>query len=175
MIQTREGLPIAHQVHAGNIGEVTTLLPMIEATIKRYRLKRVILIADRGLLSLDNLTAVEGLKSASGEPIEYVLAVPGRRYGEFAELVGAVSFAGVWAKPAGKNDAWCWRMTPTVRKNSAWRVRSPSQRWRPKAIAWPPAWMRKTKGQPQRGRRSNDRRAYLKFSEMIKAGVCRAS
>ncbi len=92
VIQTREGLPIAHQVHAGNIGEVGTLLPMIQATVKRYRLKRVILIADRGLLSLDNLAAVESLTSASGEPIEYVLAVPGRRYAEFADLVGGVAF-----------------------------------------------------------------------------------
>ena len=92
VIQTREGLPIAHQVHAGNIGEVGTLLPMIQATVKRYRLKRVILIADRGLLSLDNLAAVESLTSASGEPIEYVLAVPGRRYAEFADRVGDVAF-----------------------------------------------------------------------------------
>ena len=27
VIQTAQGLPIAHQVHAGNVGEVTTLIP----------------------------------------------------------------------------------------------------------------------------------------------------
>ena len=169
VIQTREGLPIAHQVHAGNIGEVTTLLPMIEATIKRYRLKRVILIADRGLLSLDNLTAVESLKSASGEPIEYVLAVPGRRYGEFAELVGAVSFA------EGVGET-LWQERRLVLANDADRAQE-QRLAREAAIAALEAegdrlatrLDAQDQGQPQRGRRSNDRRAYLKFSEMIKA------
>lgn len=87
VIQTAQGLPIAHQLHAGNIGEVGTLIPMIEAALARYALKRAVLVADRGLLSLDNLAAIEALRTPAALPIEYILAVPGRRYGEFAELV----------------------------------------------------------------------------------------
>ena len=90
VIQTAEGLPIAHRVHAGNVGEVSTLVPMIEDTLQRYRIARVVLVADRGLLSLDNIEAIEALRTPAGKPLQYVLAVPGRRYAEFAELVHAV-------------------------------------------------------------------------------------
>lgn len=93
VVQTADGLPIAHQVHAGNMGEGSTLPPMIERTLKRYPIRRVVLIADRGLLSLDNLTQIEALKTAKGEPLEYILAVPGRRYGEFADLIAATALA----------------------------------------------------------------------------------
>ncbi|MGH8113477.1 MAG: hypothetical protein ACREPS_00270 [Rhodanobacteraceae bacterium] len=62
---------------------------MIERTLKRYPIRRVVLIADRGLLSLGNLAQIEALKTANGEPLEYILAVPGRRYGEFADLIAA--------------------------------------------------------------------------------------
>ena len=169
VIQTREGLPIAHQVHAGNIGEVGTLLPMIQATVKRYRLKRVILIADRGLLSLDNLAAVESLTSASGEPIEYVLAVPGRRYAEFADRVGDVAFV----DGVGETR---WQDRRLVLAHDA--VRAEEQRQaREAAIAALEAegdrlatrLDAQDEGTPQRGRRSSDRRAYLKFSELTKA------
>jgi len=89
VIQTAEGFPIAHEVHADNVGEVTTLLPVIEQTIARYALKRLVLLADRGLLSLDNLAAIEALKTHAGAPVEFILAVPGRRYCEFAEVARA--------------------------------------------------------------------------------------
>ena len=52
LVQTADGLPIAHEVHAGNTAEAKTLLPMIRGLLARYPLKRVVLIADRGLLSL---------------------------------------------------------------------------------------------------------------------------
>lgn len=90
VVQTAEGLPIAHQVHTGNTGESATLLPMIKAIIQRFPIKRGVLVADRGLLSLDNLEAVEGLKTAKDEPLEYILAVPGRRYRDFATMVAPV-------------------------------------------------------------------------------------
>src|SRR5690606_8275318 len=96
VIQTAEGLPIAHQVHAGNAGEVSTLLPAIEKAIAQYRIERVVLVADRGLLSLDNLDAVERLRTAKGAGVEYILAVPARRYADFGERVAGMRFdAGV--------------------------------------------------------------------------------
>lgn len=84
--QAAEGLPIAHQVHAGNTGEVGTLIPMIETTLVGYPIKRVVLVADRSLLSLDNLADIEALKIPGGQPVDYILAVPGRRYSEFSEI-----------------------------------------------------------------------------------------
>jgi len=55
LVQTAEGLPIAHEVHAGNTAEAKTLLPMIRGLLERYPLKRVVLVADRGLLSVSNI------------------------------------------------------------------------------------------------------------------------
>ena len=169
VIQTREGLPIAHQVHAGNIGEVTTLLPMIQATVQRYRLKRVILIADRGLLSLDNLAAVESLTSANGAPIEYVLAVPGRRYGEFADLVGGVSLVDGVGETRWKDRRLVLAHDPMraeeqrqAREAAITALEAEGDRLAARLDA-------QDEGIPQRGRRSNDRRAYLKFSELTKS------
>lgn len=48
---------------------------------------RAIISADRGLLSLDNLDALSSITLPSGQPLEFILAVPGRRYGEFTELL----------------------------------------------------------------------------------------
>ncbi len=82
VVQTADGLPIHHEVFAGNTGETTTLLPTLEKVLARYPVRRVVLVADRGLLSLDNLEALTALR-VGDRPLEFILAVPGRRYGEF--------------------------------------------------------------------------------------------
>lgn len=90
IVQTAEGLPLYHQVFEGNTGETTTLLPTIKTVLERYpSIRRLILIADRGLLSLDNLDALRAIRLSSGEPLEFILAVPGRRYYEFSDLLHA--------------------------------------------------------------------------------------
>ena len=86
VVQTSDGLPIYHEVFAGNTAESPTLVPTLKILLTRYpSIRRVILVADRGLLSLDNLDALSEIRLQSGEPLEFVLAVPGRRYAEFAE------------------------------------------------------------------------------------------
>lgn len=82
VVQTADGLPIHHEVFAGNTGETTTLIPTIEKVLARYPIKRVVLVADRGLLSLDNLEAVSQIRIGE-QALEFILAVPGRRYSEF--------------------------------------------------------------------------------------------
>ena len=98
LVQTGDGLPIDHQVHAGNTAEARTLLPMIRALVARYPLKRVVLVADRGLLSLSNLDELAQLQDtlqAEGIKIrlEYILAVPAARYGEFAQSLRVMAKA----------------------------------------------------------------------------------
>ena len=90
LVQTADGLPIAHEVHPGNTAEAPTLLPMIRDLLKRWPLKRVVLVADRGLLSLNNLQENERLQAeldaqGAGVQVQYVLAVPAMRYGEFED------------------------------------------------------------------------------------------
>jgi len=88
VVQTGDGMPIYHEVFAGNTAESPTLLPTLKTVLERFpSIRRVVLVADRGLLSLDNLEALSAIRLASGEPLEFVLAVPGRRYSEFVDLL----------------------------------------------------------------------------------------
>jgi transposase len=60
----------------------------LKTVLERFpSIRRVVLVADRGLLSIDNLEALSEIRLVSGEPLEFVLAVPGRRYSEFAALL----------------------------------------------------------------------------------------
>jgi hypothetical protein len=78
VVQTTEGLPIHHAVFAGNSAETHTLVPVIEQVLARFPIRRVVLVADRGLLSLDNLEAIRQI-TVQGQPLEFLLAVPARR------------------------------------------------------------------------------------------------
>jgi hypothetical protein len=90
LVQTAEGLPIAHEVHPGNTAEAKTLLPMLRGLLARYPLKRVVLIADRGLLSTANIEELNKLQAQLQQEgpevaVQYILAVPAARYGDFAD------------------------------------------------------------------------------------------
>lgn len=89
VVQTADGLPIHHEVFAGNTAEAPTLSPMLESVLGRFpHIRRLVVVADRGLLSLDNLEQLSKLRvGALGAPLEFILAVPARRYGEFEPLL----------------------------------------------------------------------------------------
>ena len=174
VIQTAEGLPIAHEVHAGNVGEVSTLLPAIEKAIARYRIERVVLVADRGLLSLDNLDAVEALRTATGQAVEYILAVPARRYADFGELATNMPL------DAGVGES-TWQGRRLVVAHDSGRAAEQSARRRALIASIEAEGERMARrldeadaGQPLRGRKSTDRRAYLRFCEAVsEAGLSR--
>ena len=113
VVQTAEGLPIAHRVWQGNTGEAATLKPVIEEVLAQFAVRRIVLVADRGLLSLDNLAQLQqmkvgGAKKPNAQPLEYILAVPGRRYAEFAELLQPI------------HDAHCSNATDEVIGQAKW-------------------------------------------------------
>jgi len=127
VVQTADGLPIHHEVFDGNASEGQTLLPVLERLLGRFpHIRRLVLVADRGLLSLDNLDALEALELPAGpdgpRTLEYILAVPGRRYGEFepvlqdfqakvitqARQAQVLRDAGQPATPAETVDEACW-------------------------------------------------------------------
>lgn len=89
VVQTAEGLPLYHEVFDGNTAEVTTLKPTIEKIVARFPVKRVIAVADRGLLSTDNLAELQAISLPGGGTLEFILAVPGRRYTDFVDLLDA--------------------------------------------------------------------------------------
>lgn len=87
VVQTADGLPLYHEVHTGNTAEVKTLLPTLKKVLARFPIKRVIVVADRGLLSTNNLEDLQAIRLPGGAPLEFVIAVPGRRYGDFVDLL----------------------------------------------------------------------------------------
>lgn len=87
VVQTADGLPLYHEVFDGNTGEVSTLMPVIEKIVQRFPVKRIIVVADRGLLSIDNIEQLQAISLPGGAPLEFILAVPGRRYTDFVELL----------------------------------------------------------------------------------------
>lgn len=88
VVQTADGMPIYHEVFAGNTSEGPTLEPTLQKVLSRYpHIRRLIVVADRGLLSLDNIEALGKLRLNGEQPLEFILAVPGRRYGEFEEVL----------------------------------------------------------------------------------------
>jgi transposase len=81
-------LPLYHEVFDGNQPELPTLMPKLKKVLSRFgHIKRLIVVANRGLLSLDNIDELGKIKLPSGQALEFILAVPGRRYGEFVEVL----------------------------------------------------------------------------------------
>jgi len=98
VVQTADGMPIYHEVFAGNTAEAPTLEPTLKKVMARYpHIRRLVVVADRGLLSLDNIEALSKLRLAgktsgsADQALEFILAVPGRRYGEFADLLEPIN------------------------------------------------------------------------------------
>ncbi len=90
VVQTADGMPIHHEVFEGNQAEAPTLLPTLKKVLERYRyIRRLVVVADRGLLSLDNIEELQRITLPDGQPLEFILAVPGRRYGEFTDILQA--------------------------------------------------------------------------------------
>jgi len=69
----QNGIPIAHEVLPGNTPDVEAFLHCIEACKKRFNLRRVVLVGDRGMASEKTIAAIE----EAG--LEYILGVKMRR------------------------------------------------------------------------------------------------
>lgn len=109
LVQTAEGIPLYHEVFEGNTAEVSTLKASLQKVMDRFPVRRVIAVADRGLLSIDNLAELQAMRLASGEPLEFILAVPGRRYGEFAELLEPINQAAAESDQAEIIGVQAWQ------------------------------------------------------------------
>ena len=170
LVQTAEGLPLDFDVFEGNVAEVKTLLPMLERCVKRYPIKRVIVVADRGLLSLDNVAEVERLQIAEGRTLEYILAVPAGRYRDFATVIDGLTFAEV--KDSVREGELEGRRV--VVAHDPERAKEQTERRREKLTAlteFGDALAAKLDAQDaggnERGRRASDRGAYTRFSREV--------
>lgn len=73
VLMSRDGFPIAHEVFPGNTAEVETFRHVLADVRKRFELGRVILVADRGMVSEKVLREIE----EAG--LEYIVGVRMRR------------------------------------------------------------------------------------------------
>ena len=67
MIVSHHGLPVAYETFEGNTYEGSTLIPTLEKLRKKYKISRVILVADSGLINKDNVDKI----AATG--LEYII------------------------------------------------------------------------------------------------------
>ena len=59
LLVTGEGLPVGYKVFGGDTYEGHTLVPVLEELKRDYQIKRVVFVADSGMLSGDNLNHLE--------------------------------------------------------------------------------------------------------------------
>jgi transposase len=75
------GRPICSEMWPGNTADVTTLIPVVTRLRERFRLNRVCVIADRGMVSAKTVATLEA------EKIEYILGVREKRSVEIAAVL----------------------------------------------------------------------------------------
>ena len=59
LMVTREGLPIGYEVFPGATYEGHSLVPVLQDMQRRHQVERTVCVADRGMLSADNLDAMD--------------------------------------------------------------------------------------------------------------------
>jgi hypothetical protein len=70
VVQTAEGLPIYQEVFDGSQADAPTLLPTLKKVLARFgHINRLIVVADRGLLSLANIDELGKIKLPSGQTL----------------------------------------------------------------------------------------------------------
>jgi hypothetical protein len=170
VVQTADGLPLMHTVHPGNVAETKTLQGMLKTVLQRFPVERVILVADRGLLSLENigeLTAVAE-QTAGGRTLEFILAVPARRYAELVE-----TFRGLAFDEAGQAES-TFAGHRLIVAHDPLRAEEQSTRRRARITALEDMADKmvarldaQDEGQTARGRRASDRGAYSRFTRAV--------
>lgn len=104
VVQSAEGIPLLHTVAPGNISEAATLRPMLEHLLKRFDLARLVVVADRGLLSLDNIAQIRALALEKQRQVDFILAVPARRYKAMPALMAELHYTEGLAETCFENE-----------------------------------------------------------------------
>jgi len=195
VVQTAEGLPSTlllepmaqpyrlHTVHPGNMAETKTLQAMLKTVLQRFPVQRVILVADilvvnilvadRGLLSLDNIGELTAMADQGGRKLEFILAVPARRYGELVETFHGLPFCDVSLTEEGLAEAtFAGHRLIVAHDPDRAALQSAKRRNRiadlgtmaEKLVARLDA---QDAGETARGRRASDRGAYSRFTRAV--------
>jgi transposase len=175
VVQTADGLPIYHEVFDGNTAEGKTLLPILKKVMERFpNLRRLILVADRGLLSLDNLEELGKLTLPSGQALEFILAVPGRRYSEFVDLLNPLqqqciqASAEITAEVAWNELRLVLAHDPATALEQRQRRQAKINELQSQANAWVGKLDEQDLGAKKRGRKLSDSGAKARFYHEVR-------
>jgi len=83
LLVTDEGIPIAHKVFEGDKADKATVIDTINHLKRRFNLKRVIFVADRGMVSEANLDYIKE------QGFSYIVTLKKRRLNEAKEAIDA--------------------------------------------------------------------------------------
>jgi hypothetical protein len=102
LLCTGDGIPIAHHVFAGNTADVSTLPDVLEDLARRFGVGRICVVADRGLISEDNVQVV------AGQGFDHVLATRLHRDPTCTEALTASAQPDIlWVPVPAANSAAC--------------------------------------------------------------------
>lgn len=59
IIMSKEGMPIGHEVYPGNTNDVNAFKEMIKAVNLRFKIRRVIIVCDKGMITQKNIRVLE--------------------------------------------------------------------------------------------------------------------
>ena len=103
LVMTGDGFPVAHHVFPGNTADINAFRAALKELRRRFLLRRVVMVADRGVVSEGIMEEVEK------EEVEYILGMRLRKSQEVGkevladlEQVRAVRFE-------ARGKAWLWR------------------------------------------------------------------
>ena len=186
VVQSAEGIPLLHTVAPGAISEASTLRPMLEHLLKRFDLARIVVVADRGLLSLDNIAQIRALALEKQRQVDFILALSARRYKAMPALMAELKFTDGMAETRFENgrcvvahDAQTalrqaqkrraeikaveilgQKLADKLDAQDAAEAALASRQKRSKAVAESAA--------QKRSKKANDRSAYVRFAKELK-------
>ncbi|WP_138472690.1 IS1634 family transposase [Poseidonocella sp. HB161398] len=168
VVQTADGLPLLHTVHPGNMAETKTLQGMLETVLKRFPVQRVVLVADRGLLSMDNIGELTAQADRDGRRLEFILAVPARRYAELAETFQGLAFdADGLAESTFAGHRLIVAHDPLRAAEQSDRRRARIRELEEMGERLAGKLDGQDAGQTARGRRASDRGSYSRFAKAV--------
>jgi hypothetical protein len=95
----RNGWPVAWDLLAGNTADTVAFVAMIKKLRERFRIRRAIVVADRGMISKDTIALLEDHADA---PFDFILGCKMRRQKEVRDDV--LARAGRFHKVEGKDN-----------------------------------------------------------------------
>lgn len=78
---TKDGIPIGHEVYAGNKKHSRTVIELVNRLKKRFKIDKCIIVGDRGMVSPEN---IEEIKNSG---YDYIFALRKRRLNEVKEIM----------------------------------------------------------------------------------------